>query len=155
MSNAMSDDVLWNTWGRKHLREKGIKGVVGVVDDATAEMLRDAAGAGPAYDWGGGRTAADPDEQGIARILTSRIYQDLIGLYSDLMVFDHEVADAEAWDVLCDYFSSFGAARERLLLVRALPIPDGVPDENVVIIPAPERLTVEFLRQQIVDAPAR
>lgn len=153
MSGTVDERTHHTSWGREQLRGIGTKGVVAVVGDTTAEMLRKAAGAGATHGWGDSGTVADPGADGLARVLTSRTYQDLIGLFSDLMIFDSAVADEEAWDVLCDYFRTCGAAGERLLLIRPLPLPADLPEESVTVIVAPRELTAEFLREQIVAAP--
>ncbi len=151
----MTDNTLdsRNTWGGTS-RDQGIRLVVALVDDAVGQLLHEAASCGSTSDWGDGRRVHEPDRGGIARLLTTHIYQDLLAFASDLMVFDPSVADDEAWDVLCDYFSGCGAAQERILLLRPLELPASVPEANVTVIPAPETLTVSFLRQQIIDAEA-
>lgn len=139
-----------NSWGRLDC-PAGIRLVVAVADEATAQLVREAAGAGEPYGWGEpGRFAADPGPDGIARVMSTRAYQDLIGLASDLMIFDPQVADEEAWDVLCDYLSQCGPTSQRLLLLRPLPLPPDLPPENVTVAVAPAQLTAEFVRQQIL-----
>lgn len=151
----MADSTLSsrNTWGGIS-RDQGLKLVVALVDDAVGRLLHEAAGCGSTSDWGDGRRVHEPDRGGIARLLTTHIYQDLLAFASDLMILDPAVADEEAWEVLCEYFSGCGAAQERLLLLRPLELPAGVPEANVTVITAPEKLTVGFLRQQITDAEA-
>lgn len=154
MANDRSSDNGQHVWGPGH-QDAGIKLVVAVVDDATAALLRQAAGAGDPHGWGDPqRSVAEPGPGGIARVMTSSLYQDLVAFPSDLMIFDPAVADEEAWDVLCDYFSACRPAQERVLLLRPLPLPE-VPDENVTIIVAPAELTAELLREGILDAPIR
>lgn len=154
MTHNTSRGKQTSTWGGD-CRERGIKLVVAVVDDAVSALLHKAVHAATTEAWIENRQVHEPGPSGIARVLVTSFYQDLLGFGSDLMIFDPNVADEEAWDVLSDYFTDCGPAGERILLLRPLSLPRGVPEGNVTCTVAPNVLTAEFLRQQVMDAPIR
>lgn len=154
MTDRIADRQYSGSWGGD-CRERGIKPVVAVVDDAVSALLYEAVHAATTEAWVEKRQVHEPGPCGIARALVTPFYQDLLGFGSDLMIFDPTVADEEAWEVLRSYFTDCGPAGERILLLRPIPLPVEISQENVTTIPAPDELTVYFLRQQIEDAPTR
>lgn len=87
---------------------------------------------------------------GVARTLEAWHYTNIIAVGCDLAIVDPTLLDEEAWDTLCDTYSSYVDVDFKMLLVKSSPHKPEMPRRNLVNAPA--EITSEFLREQMIRA---